>query len=40
MHACIKIAGYNFFEDCDEDNRVTEGIWSGEERLKNLTIML
>ena len=40
MHACIRIAGFNFFEDSDEDFRVTQGLWNGEERLKNLTIML
>jgi len=40
LHSCIKIAGYNFFHDHDEDNRVTQGLWTGEERLKNLTFAL
>ena len=30
MHACIKMAGFNFFEDNDEDHRVTQGLWNGE----------
>jgi hypothetical protein len=40
MHACIKIAGFYFFNDSDEDHRVTQGLWSAEERLKNLTEVL
>ena len=41
MHKCIKIAGYNFFVETDEDKKVVEGgIWRGEERLKNLTDIL
>jgi hypothetical protein len=41
MHKCIKIAGFNFFVESDEDKKVVEGgIWRGEERLKNLTSIL
>lgn len=41
MHKCIKIAGYNFFVEADEDHKLVElGIWRGEERLKNLTEVL
>lgn len=41
MHKCIKIAGFNFFIEMDEDKKVTEGgVWRGEERLKNLTEIL
>ena len=40
MHSCIKIAGFNFFEDSDEDHKVTQGLWNGEERLRNLTLVL
>lgn len=37
MHSCIKMAGFNFFEEMDEDGKVLKDFWQGEARLKNLT---
>lgn len=40
MHSCIKMAGFNFFTELDEDNKIIEGHWKGEERIRNLTEIL
>ena len=37
LHACLRIAGFNFFQEFDEDHRVTEGSLTPLERLKYLT---
>lgn len=40
MHSCIKIAGFRYFQEADEDNKLLEGVWKGDQRLKNLTEVL
>ena len=37
MHACIRMAGFKFFQETDEDGKILQGLWQGEERLKNIT---
>lgn len=41
MHTCIKLAGFHFLVETDDEKKVIEGgIWRGEERLRNLTEIL